>query len=138
MQRSSIFRGEANISTNGPLIVTTGKLLPEQPVINSVVREATTEDKIWWGHITSLSMGKSSMLISRKQGYFQGRDVFNAKDCFGGADPEYACQSASLPNYLAQPFRTQICSSSHKPPRIRRHVPEFTIICTPRVLGLHH
>ncbi len=78
-----------------------------------VVREATTEDKIWWGEYNRpFSPDKFNDLYNRLQGFLQGRDVF-VQDCLRGrrselpdADPHHhrAC--------LAQPLCAQHVHSS--------------------------
>jgi phosphoenolpyruvate carboxykinase (ATP) len=88
LYEESIFRGEANIVHMGPLIVNTGKHTARAAGDKFVVRETTTEDRIWWGQYNRpFEAEKFDALFARLQGYFQGRDVF-IQDCYGGADPE--------------------------------------------------
>jgi phosphoenolpyruvate carboxykinase (ATP) len=132
LYEESIFRGEANISRMGPLIVNTGKYTARAAGDKFVVREATSEGKIWWGQYNRpFEAEHFNALFARMQGYFQGRDVF-VQDCFGGADPdyrlpiriitEYAWHSLFVRNMFIKPQTTE---------QYRRHVPEFTIICAP-------
>ena len=132
LYEESIFRGEANISRMGPLIVNTGKHTARAASDKFVVREATTEEHIWWGQYNKpFEAEKFDALFARMQGYFQGRDVF-VQDCFGGADPgnrlpiriitELAWHSLFVRNMFIKPLTTE---------EYRRHVPEFTIICAP-------
>jgi phosphoenolpyruvate carboxykinase (ATP) len=132
LYEESIFRGEANISRMGPLVVNTGKHTARAAGDKFVVREATTEGNIWWGQYNKPFDGeKFDALFARMQGYFQGRDVF-VQDCFGGADPEYrlpiriitelAWHSLFVRNMFIKPQTAE---------EYRRHVPEFTIICAP-------
>jgi len=98
LYEESIFRGEANISRMGPLVVNTGKHTARAAGDKFVVREATTEDKIWWGSITSLSMGKSSMrYLPVCRGTFKD-GMFLSKIVSGERIRSTACPSASLPN----------------------------------------
>ena len=132
LYEEAIFRGEANISRMGPLIVNTGKHTARAASDKFVVREATTEEAIWWGQYNKpFEAEKFDALFARMQGYFQGRDVF-VQDCFGGADPdnripiriitELAWHSLFVRNMFIKPQTTE---------EYRRHVPEFTIICAP-------
>ncbi len=132
LYEESIFRGEANISRMGPLVVNTGKHTARAASDKFIVREATTEGNIWWGQYNKpFEAEKFDALFARMQGYFQGRDVF-VQDCFGGADPdnrlpiriitELAWHSLFVRNMFIKPQSTE---------EYRRHVPEFTIICAP-------
>ena len=132
LYEESIFRGEANISRMGPLVVNTGKHTARAASDKFVVREATTEGNIWWGQYNKpFEAEKFDALFARMQGYFQGRDVF-IQDCFGGADPgnrlpiriitELAWHSLFVRNMFIKPQTAE---------EYRRHVPEFTVICAP-------
>ena len=132
LHEESIFRGEANISRMGPLVVNTGTHTARAAGDKFVVREATSEENIWWGQYNKpFSVEKFDALFARMLGYFQGRDVF-IQDCFGGADPDYrlpirivtelAWHSLFVRNMFIKPQTAE---------EYRRHVPEFTIICAP-------
>ena len=127
-----IFRGEAQVALDGPIVVNTGKHTARAANDKFVVRESTTEDNVWWGQYNRpFSAEKFDELYSRLQGFLQGRDVF-VQDCFGGADPEYrlpvriitelAWHSLFARNMFIKP-------KTHE--EYRRHLPEFTVICVP-------
>ncbi|UCD37865.1 MAG: phosphoenolpyruvate carboxykinase (ATP), partial [Fidelibacterota bacterium] len=44
-----VFRNEGRIAHEGPVLVNTGKHTARAAADKFVVREPTTEDKIWWG-----------------------------------------------------------------------------------------
>jgi phosphoenolpyruvate carboxykinase (ATP) len=127
-----IFRGEAQISHLGPVIVNTGKHTARAASDKFIVRESTTEQNVWWGEYNRpYATQKFDELYSRLQGFLQGRDVF-VQDCFGGADPNYqlpvriitelAWHSLFARNMFIKPKTNE---------EYRRHVPEFTVICVP-------
>jgi phosphoenolpyruvate carboxykinase (ATP) len=127
-----IFRGEAQIAKDGPIIVNTGKHTARAANDKLIVREYTTEDKIWWGKYNQpYSSDKFDELYGRLQGYLQGRDVF-VQDCYGGADldlrlpiriiTEFAWHSLFVRNMFIKPVNRD---------EYRRHVPEFTVIAVP-------
>ncbi len=127
-----IFRGEARISHLGPVVVDTGKHTARAASDKFVVRETSTEDKIWWGEYNRpYSPEKFDELFMRLQGFLQGRDLF-VQDCYGGADPEYrlpvriitetAWHSLFARNMFIKPATSEA---------YRRHIPEFTVICVP-------
>ena len=84
-----IFRGEAQISRNGPVVVNTGKHTARAANDKYIVEESPTEANVWWGQYNRpYERAQFDELYIRLQGYLQGRDVF-VQDCFGGADPNY-------------------------------------------------
>jgi phosphoenolpyruvate carboxykinase (ATP) len=127
-----VFRGEANIAKMGPVVVSTGKHTARAANDKFVVREAGTEEHIWWGQYNRpFDQEKFDALFGRLQGYLQGCDVF-IQDCYGGADPEYrlpiriiteqAWHSMFVRNMFIKPETVE---------EYRQHVPEFTIIAAP-------
>jgi phosphoenolpyruvate carboxykinase (ATP) len=127
-----IFRSEANISSMGPIIVNTGKHTARAASDKFVVREATTEDNVWWGQYNRpFAPEKFDALFSRLQGYLQGRDLF-VQDAYGGSDPDYrlpvrivtelAWHSLFARNMFIKPQTAE---------EYRRHIPEFTVISAP-------
>ena len=77
-----IFRSEGRISHMGPIVVETGKKTARSANDKFAVREAATEDKIWWGEYNRpFSEEKFNAIWQRMQGYLQGRDLF-VQDCY--------------------------------------------------------
>jgi phosphoenolpyruvate carboxykinase (ATP) len=68
-----IFRGEAQLSHLGPIIVNTGKHTARAANDKFIVREASTENNIWWGEYNRpYSTQKFDDLYGRLQGFLQG------------------------------------------------------------------
>jgi phosphoenolpyruvate carboxykinase (ATP) len=127
-----VFRGEAKISHQGPIVVNTGKHTARAASDKFVVREATTEENIWWGQYNRpISPEKFDGLFTRLQGYLQGRDLF-IQDCYGGADADYrlpvriiteaAWHSLFARNMFIKPVTAE---------EYRRFYPEFSVISVP-------
>ena len=127
-----IFRGEAQITQSGPIVVNTGKHTARAANDKFVVREATTEDNIWWGQYNRpYSPQKFDELYSRLQGFLQGRDLF-IQDCFGGADYDYRLPVRIITEYAWHSFFARNMFIKPKTnEEYRRHVPEFTVIAVP-------
>ncbi|MCP4570417.1 MAG: phosphoenolpyruvate carboxykinase (ATP) [FCB group bacterium] len=132
-----IFRSEGRITHMGPIVVETGKKTARSANDKFAVREASTEDKIWWGEYNRpFSEEKFNAIWQRMQGYLQGRDLF-VQDCYGGADPNYrlpvriitehAWHSLFARNMLIQP-------ETHD--EMRKFVPEFTVVSIPSFKGV--
>jgi phosphoenolpyruvate carboxykinase (ATP) len=127
-----VFRGEASISHQGPLIVNTGKHTARAASDKFIVREASTEGRIWWGEYNRpFSPDQFDELFARLQGYLQGRDVF-VQDCFGGADPDYRLPVRIITEFAWHSlFARNMFIKPQTSEEYRRHLPEFTVIAAP-------
>jgi len=137
LYEEAIFRSEGRISHMGPLVVETGKHTARAANDKFIVKEASTEDNIWWGEYNRpYSEDKFNMVFNRMRGYLQNRDVF-VQDLYGGADENYrlpvrivtetAWQSIASRNLMIRP-------ESHD--ELRRFIPEFTIIACQTFQGV--
>ena len=131
------FRREARISHLGPLVVNTGKHTARSANDKFIVKEPTTEEKIWWGQYNRpFSADKFNDLFNRLQGFLQGRDVF-VQDCYAGADPNYRlpiriiCEHAWHAMFARNMFMLPKTNEEY-----RRHVPDFTVIAVPSFKGI--
>lgn len=131
-----IFRNEGKLAFQGPIVVNTGKHTARAANDKFIVRETTTEDRIWWGQYNRpFSTEKFDMVYSRLQGFLQGRDLF-VQDCYGGADPnnrlpvriitEYAWHSLFARNMF-------IPAATHD--ELRKFIPQFTVMSIPSFQG---
>ena len=125
-------RREGRLSHMGPLVVRTGHHTGRSANDKFIVREPSTEDKIWWGPInTPMSEETFDRLHRRMVLHLEMNDLF-VQDCFAGADPnhrlpvriitQYGWHSLFARNMFIQPSREQLQS----------HVPEFAVIDAPR------
>ncbi len=132
LYEEATFRKEGFVAHGGPLVVNTGKWSARAAQDKYIVRESSTEDKIWWGEYNRpITPEKFSNLYSRVQAYLQDEELF-VQDCFIGADPEYrmpirviaedAWHSIFARNMFILP-KTQEAYQDH--------VPDFTVIAAP-------
>ena len=131
-----VFRGEGLVSHLGPLAVTTGKHTARAAADKFVVREQSTEDRIWWGDYNRpFSAEKFSALATRMQGFLQGRDLF-VQDCYAGADPDFRMPIRIITEKAWHSlFARNLFMKIHGTEELVRHVPEFTVICAPSFQG---
>lgn len=126
------FRSESQIAKSGPLVVNTGKHTARAANDKYIVREATTEENVWWGQYNRpYERAQFDELYGRLQGFLQGRDVF-VQDCFGGSDPDHQLPVRIITEYAWHSLfgRNMFIKPTTKE-EYRRHVPEFTVICAP-------
>jgi len=131
------FRREGRITHLGPIVVNTGRHTARSATDKFIVKEGTTEDKIWWGEYNRpFSQDKFDELFGRLQGYLQGKDVF-VQDCYVGADPQYRMPVRIITEHAWQSF---FARNMFLLPRTneeyRRHVPDFTVIAVPFFQGI--
>ncbi len=132
LYEESIFRSEGSLSHLGPLVVNTGKHTARAAADKFVVHEQSTEDKVWWGQYNRPFTGESfSALLTRLQGYLQGRDVF-VQDCYAGADPDHSLPIRVITQKAWHSlFARTMFLKVRGEDAIRRHIPEFTVIAAP-------
>lgn len=132
LYEEAVFRGEGWIAEEGPFIVHTGKHTARAAADKFVVREASSQDWIWWGsHNRPFSPEAFSMLLARVLGYLQGRDLF-VQDCFAGSDPAYRMPVRII---TEQAWHSLFARTMFIKPEsldlARKHVPDFTVIAAP-------
>ncbi len=127
-----IFRSEGNMIHRGPIIVNTGKHTARAANDKFVVKDPVTSPDIWWGEYNRpFPETKFTELLGRMQAYLQGKDVF-VQDCHVGADPKYAMPIRVITEYAWQSlFAHNMFIPLHTFEDLKRHVPEFTLICCP-------
>ncbi|MBF8296780.1 MAG: pckA [Bacteroidetes bacterium] len=131
------FRKEARITHLGPIVANTGKHTARSANDKFVVKEPSTEDKVWWGQYNRpFSPDKFNDLYNRVQGFLQGRDVF-VQDCYAGADPNHRmpiriiCEHAWHAMFVRNMFILPKTNEEY-----RRHIPDFTVIAVPSFKGI--
>jgi phosphoenolpyruvate carboxykinase (ATP) len=132
LYEEAVFRGEGKVAHQGPLVVLTGKHTGRSAADKYIVREQKTEDHVWWGEYNRpYNPENFNALLARMQAFFQGRDVF-VQDLYAGADPE---NSLPIRVITERAFSSLFVRTMFIKPRtqdeLKKHVPEFTIICAP-------
>jgi phosphoenolpyruvate carboxykinase (ATP) len=132
-----LFRREGQLSTGGSIIVETGRHTARSANDKFIVKEATTENSIWWGEYNyPFNPDKFNLVLSRMQGYLQDRDLF-VQDCYVGADPVYRLPIRIVTEYAWHSlFAKNMFVPVDSYDELRKHVPEFTVICVPSFQGL--
>ncbi len=126
------FRREARMAHLGPVVVDTGAHTSRSANDKFITREAASADKVWWGEYNRpCSAEKFDDLLSRLQGFLQGRDVF-VQDCYIGADPTFRLPVRIITEYAWHSLfaRCMFILPEHRE-EYRQHVPDFTVICAP-------
>ena len=128
----AIRNGEGLLAKDGPLVVETGAHTGRSAKDKFFVRDAETEDTIWWG-TTNASM-TSDQFAALKADFFTalaGKDQLYVADLFGGSQPEHRVNVRVI-NELAWHnlfIRTLLVRPSAE--ELAGFTPEYTIIDLP-------
>ena len=132
LYEEAVFRNEGQVAFGGPLVVNTGKWSARAAQDKYIVREASTEDKIWWGEYNRpYDPQKFNALLARVQAYLQDEELF-VQDCYAGADPEYRMPVRIITEKAWHSlFARNMFITERDRNELKQHVPEFTVIAVP-------
>jgi phosphoenolpyruvate carboxykinase (ATP) len=125
-------REEAIFSDHGALIVDTGEHTGRAAKDKAIVRDSSSEDKVFWGEVNKeFSQEKFNALKERMMAHAKGRDLF-VQDTFAGADPRYRLPVRIITEFAWHSLfaRTMFINDA-----VADHKPEFTIINFPSFLA---
>ncbi len=127
-----IFRNEGKLAKEGALLVNTGKHTARAAADKFIVKENSTEDKIWWGvYNRPLALEKFNTLFTRLQAWAQGEELF-VQDCYAGADPEYKMPIRIITEKAWHSlFARNMFITTNDKDVLKKFMPEFTIIAVP-------
>jgi phosphoenolpyruvate carboxykinase (ATP) len=128
----ALARGEGELSHHGALVVQTGPHTGRSAKDKFIVRDAETEDSVWWGKVNAsmtpehFAALKEDFLAALKE-----KDELFVADLFGGSQPEYrvnvrvinelAWHNLFIRTMLVRPTADQLADFA----------PEYTIIDLP-------
>src|SRR3954447_19727905 len=89
LYEEAIRNEEGLLAASGSMVVSTGQYTGRSPKDKFVVKEPSSEDKIWWGSVNQpLDEDKFNNLRDRLLTYIEDKSLY-VQDLFVGADPEY-------------------------------------------------
>ncbi|MEC7161461.1 MAG: phosphoenolpyruvate carboxykinase (ATP), partial [Pseudomonadota bacterium] len=128
---AALANGEGRRAKDGPLVVETGKHTGRSAKDKFIVRDAETEDTVWWDNNASMTPAHFAAL---KEDFLEAvadkSDLYVA-DLFGGSQPEHRVNVRVI-NELAwhnQFIRTLLVRPTEA--ELDGFVPEYTIIDLP-------
>jgi phosphoenolpyruvate carboxykinase (ATP) len=128
----AVRRGEGLLAKDGPLVVKTGKHTGRSANDKFIVRDAETENSVWWGK-TNKGMTPEHF-AALKQDFLKAlatRDTLFAQDLFGGSQPDHRVRVRVITElaWHSQFIRTLLVRPEES--ELAGFVPEFTIIDLP-------
>ena len=88
LYEEAVRRGEAEVAEGGPLVVKTGAHTGRSAKDKFTVRDAETEDQVWWDTNASITPENFEALWQDFQTHMSGKEVF-VQQLFGGADLDH-------------------------------------------------
>lgn len=123
--------GEGVLADNGALMADTGKFTGRSPKDKFVVKDANTENTVWWGDVNNVfDTNKFEQLYKDMVAFLEGKRVY-VRELIAGANPSHnlrvrvvntiAWHNLFCYNMFIRPTAEQLASFD----------PEFTILCVP-------
>ena len=128
----SLRRGEGTLAADGPLVVATGKHTGRSAKDKFIVRDAETENSVWWGK-TNVAMDPAHFAAIKADfmAELAKKETLFVADLFGGSQPEhrvnvrvineFAWHNLFIRTLLVRPGSDELSS----------FMPEYTIIDLP-------
>jgi phosphoenolpyruvate carboxykinase (ATP) len=132
LAEQAIINGEGRLAKDGPLVVETGKHTGRSAKDKFIVRDAETEETVWWGKV-NVPM-TSEHFAALKADFFAAladKDRLYVADLFGGSQPEHRVNVRVI-NELAWHnmfIRTLLVRPTAQ--ELEGFAPEYTIIDLP-------
>ena len=83
----AIQRGEGKLTSGGAFLAITSPFTGRSPEDKLVVKESSSEDKVWWGKVNrALSPEKYALLEQDVKAYLNSKELF-VRDLYACADP---------------------------------------------------
>ncbi|MEY2800391.1 MAG: hypothetical protein RI934_1379 [Bacteroidota bacterium] len=85
----AIVRGEGTLVDSGALAADTGEFTGRSPKDRFIVKDAITENAVWWGDVNiPFDSNKFDLLYHRVCAYLAGKEIF-VRDAYACADPKF-------------------------------------------------
>ncbi len=130
LYEESLQRSETRLAKGGALVAETGVHTGRSPKDKFVVRDANTENAVWWDNNGAITPAQFDVLLADFLAHAEGKELF-AQDLYGGADPahrvkarvftEFAWHSLFIRNLLIRPAAEELAA----------YVPDMTIVDLP-------
>jgi phosphoenolpyruvate carboxykinase (ATP) len=124
-------REEGSLTDTGALMCDTGKFTGRSPKDRFVVRDANTEDSVWWGDINiPFDAAKFDQLHEKMVAYLADKELY-VREAYAGANPDYQLK---LRVVNEQAWHNLFCYNMFLRPAPGTDTtwePDFSIICAP-------
>jgi phosphoenolpyruvate carboxykinase (ATP) len=131
-----VSREEGKIARFGPVVVETGTHTGRAVKDRFIVRESSTEDKIWWGEVNQpLDEKHFDKLFSRVQTHLNQQPELFVQDNFCGADLDHRLAVRVVTEQAWHSLFARNMFINPKDFDPNNHVPQFTVLHAPSCLA---
>ena len=88
LYETSVANGESRVANGGALVVETGQHTGRSAKDKFTVRDATTENTVWWDNNAAMTPAHFDALLADFTTHLADQDLF-VQELFGGADPDH-------------------------------------------------
>jgi len=126
----SVARGEGRFSADGALAVTTGVHTGRSAQDKFLVRDATTEETVWWDNNKGMSPDHFDVLLRDFLAHAAQRDLY-AQDLFAGADAQYRLNARIFTEFAWHALFIRYLLRRPDADDLNGFEPEFTVVNLP-------
>ncbi|MGZ9674793.1 phosphoenolpyruvate carboxykinase (ATP) [Flavobacterium sp. GNP001] len=131
----TIKTGQGIESSTGALAVNTGEYTGRSPQDRFIVRDAITEDKVWWGKVNiPFEPAAFEKLYNKVTAYLSNKEVF-VRDAYVCSDPNYRLNVRVV---TETPWANLFCYNMFLRPEaseLENFTPEWTVLCVPSFMA---
>ncbi|MBQ0909169.1 phosphoenolpyruvate carboxykinase (ATP) [Flavobacterium sp. F-328] len=131
----TIKTGQGIESSTGALAVNTGEYTGRSPQDRFIVRDAITEDKVWWGKVNiPFEPAAFEKLYNKVTAYLSNKEVF-VRDAYVCSDPNYRLNVRVV---TETPWANLFCYNMFLRPEaseLETFTPEWTVLCVPSFMA---
>jgi phosphoenolpyruvate carboxykinase (ATP) len=131
LHTETISKGQGVESSSGALAVSTGEFTGRSPMDRFIVKDAITEDKIWWGTINiPFDSDKFQKLYNKVTDYLSDKELY-VRDSYACADENYKLNIRVINEY---PWSNMFAYNMFLRPtedELKDFSPEWTVVNAP-------
>jgi phosphoenolpyruvate carboxykinase (ATP) len=128
----AVSRGEGELAKDGPIVVKTGKHTGRSANDKFTVKDAETENTVWWGKSNKpMAPEHFAALKADFLGQLKGMETLFVADLFGGSQPEHRVRVRVINEYAWHNLFIRTMLVRPETAELAGFLPEFTIIDLP-------
>ncbi|MEZ4874329.1 MAG: phosphoenolpyruvate carboxykinase (ATP) [Flavobacteriaceae bacterium] len=99
LHEETVKKGQGKEASSGALAVNTGEFTGRSPKDRFIVKDAITQDRVWWGNINiPFEPDAFDALYDRVTEYLSGKEIY-VRDSYACADPQYQLNIRVITEY---------------------------------------
>ena len=130
LMQQAVARQEGRLTGGGALAVETGAHTGRAARDKYIVRDATTEDAVWWDNNQAMSPEHFEVLLKDFLAHAEGRDLF-VQELFAGADADHRLRARIYLEYAWHALFIRYLLRCPDASELEGFSPEFTVVNLP-------